>query len=74
LREKDLALPAQDKLREESRSAHFHKHTRFFVVPQGGTPQNDSAYEFFRSLLGLRPSSSGTDHSQKAWHGDKCGW
>jgi hypothetical protein len=27
---KDLALPAQDKLREESRPAHFHEHTGFF--------------------------------------------
>jgi hypothetical protein len=30
----DLAQPTQDKLREESRSAHFHEHTRFFVVRQ----------------------------------------
>ena len=29
---KNLALPAQDKLREESRPAHFHEHTRFFVA------------------------------------------
>jgi len=28
---KDLALPAQGKLREESRPAHFHEHTRFFL-------------------------------------------
>jgi hypothetical protein len=28
---KDLALPAQDKLREESRSTHFHGNMRFFV-------------------------------------------
>ena len=32
---KDLALPAQDKLREESRPAHFHEHTRFFVGRRG---------------------------------------
>ena len=36
---------------EESRFVHFHEHTRFFVVPQGGTPQNDSTYGFLRSLL-----------------------
>jgi hypothetical protein len=38
---------------EESHSAHFREHTRFFVVRQKEwrTPQNDSAYEFFRSLL-----------------------
>jgi|GEM_PF-1119961 len=35
---------------EEYRPAHFHEHTRFFVVPQGGTPQNDSPEAFFRSL------------------------
>jgi hypothetical protein len=28
---KDLALPAQDKLHEESRPVHFHEHTRFFL-------------------------------------------
>ncbi|MGA3167261.1 MAG: hypothetical protein ABSF14_14230 [Terriglobia bacterium] len=29
---KDLALPAQDKLREGSRSAHFRGNARFFVA------------------------------------------
>jgi len=29
---KNLALPAQGKLREESRSAHFHGNTRFFAA------------------------------------------
>jgi len=52
---KDLCHFAQGKLREGSRSAHFHANTRFFVVPQGGTPQNDSAYEFFRNLLDGAP-------------------
>jgi hypothetical protein len=33
---KNLVLPAQDKLREESRSGHFHEHMRFFLLPQGG--------------------------------------
>ena len=32
---KDLALPAQGKLREESRSVHFHGNARFFVGRRG---------------------------------------
>jgi hypothetical protein len=34
---------AQDKLSEESPSGHTAK--RFFVVPRGGTPQNDNRKE-----------------------------
>jgi len=45
---KNLALPAQDKLREESRSAHF-MNIRDSSSP--AAPQNDGAYEFFRSLF-----------------------
>jgi hypothetical protein len=44
---KNLALAAQGKLREGSRSAHFQGNARFFVA---AAPQNDSAFEFFRSL------------------------
>ena len=43
---KNLALPAQDKLREGSRSEYFQGSARFFVA---AAPQNDSAFEFFRS-------------------------
>jgi hypothetical protein len=32
---KNLALPAQDKLREGSRSVHFHGNARFFVGRRG---------------------------------------
>ena len=45
---KNLALPAQGKLREGSRSEHIQGHARFFVA---AAPQNDSAREFFRGLL-----------------------
>jgi hypothetical protein len=45
---KNLALPAQGKLREGSRSEHFQGNARFFVA---AAPQNDSALEFFRSLF-----------------------
>jgi hypothetical protein len=44
---KNLALPAQGKLREGSRCEHFQGNARFFVA---AAPQNDSALEFFRSL------------------------
>jgi hypothetical protein len=44
---KNLALPAQGKLREGSRSEHLQGNARFFVA---AAPQNDSAFEFFRSL------------------------
>ena len=52
---KDLALPAQGKLREESRSVHFHGNARFFLrYAQDRSPrrppQNDSPDGFFRSL------------------------
>jgi hypothetical protein len=44
---KNLALPAQGKLREGSRSEHFQGNARFFVA---AAPQNDSAGDFLRSL------------------------
>jgi hypothetical protein len=45
---KNLALPAQGKLREGSRSEHFQGNARFFFA---AAPQNDSAFEFIRSLF-----------------------
>ena len=44
---KNLALPAQGKLREGSRSECLHGHARFFVA---AAPQNDSVAAFFRNL------------------------
>ena len=39
---------AQGKLREGSRTEYFQGNARFFVA---AAPQNDSAFEFFRSLF-----------------------
>jgi hypothetical protein len=47
---KNLALPAQGKLREGSRSVYFQGNARFFVA---AAPQNDSAFELFRRLINL---------------------
>jgi hypothetical protein len=44
---KNLALPAQSKLREGSCSECLQGNARFFVA---AAPQNESAFEFFRSL------------------------
>ena len=47
-RREESRSAAQDKLREGSRSEYFQGNARFFVA---AAPQNDSAFEFFRSLL-----------------------
>jgi len=48
-REKNLALPAQDKLREESRPEYFQDNARFFARPKARRDQNDRRQVFFRS-------------------------
>ena len=47
-RSEESRSAAQGKLREGSRSEYFQGNARFFVA---AAPQNDSAFEFFRSLL-----------------------